>query len=166
MFRNKLRKIVKWTALALTTILLVCWIGSNWYHIVCISPDYKYEGEDRRFAVGMNRGSIAAGEAPSSVLSGESVIFVRREPDEPVLWWFAFERFGTASTTSTGSSWVLDIPFWAPVVAAIAVTFAAWKLDRTAALRARTNCCKKCGYHRAGLKPDALCPECGAGVKA
>ena len=40
-------------------------------------------------------------------------------------------------------------------------TLAAWRFDILARRRERVGICPKCGYDRAGIAKDAMCPECG-----
>jgi hypothetical protein len=80
-------------------------------------------------------------------------------------------RFGVAqpdfpwlySKQVTGPLTHWEIPLWWPlIVACLAATVGAWRLDSLARRRARLNCCPKCNYNRAGLAPGAVCPECGS----
>lgn len=63
-----------------------------------------------------------------------------------------FTRGGT-----TGSA--LFIPHWL-VIALASTPWLFWRLNR-AARRRRSGHCARCGYDRAGLAPEAPCPECG-----
>ena len=60
----------------------------------------------------------------------------------------------------------VSVPLWIPVVALAIITAGAWRLDTLARRRAREGQCLKCHYDRAGLAPDAFCPECGAPCSA
>ncbi len=142
MFRTKLRKIVKWTALATAAALLLCWIASNRYGAIIRAGSWNISSE--RGAVSLVRTTV-----------DKDWLFLVREVDHlPFSWSSEFYRYGGTSRLS----WALTIPWWCPLLAASGVAFVAWKLDRTATLRARNDCCKKCGYDMRGLK---VCPECG-----
>lgn len=52
-------------------------------------------------------------------------------------------------------AWSVAIPLWAPLGLAAGWTAWAWWPRRVPGV------CRKCGYARAGLGPDAPCPECG-----
>jgi hypothetical protein len=55
----------------------------------------------------------------------------------------------------------VGIPAWTllvPGLACLGVSF--WPR------RARRGCCAKCAYDRTGLRPDAVCPECGSAPDA
>ena len=57
----------------------------------------------------------------------------------------------------------VSIPLWMPLVVTGVFTARSWRSHRartTAADRARTGACPRCGYAREGLAPAAPCPEC------
>jgi hypothetical protein len=54
------------------------------------------------------------------------------------------------------------VSLWVPVAVLAASTVLLWRVDLVEAMRARVGRCAKCGYSRAGLRPDAPCPECGS----
>lgn len=67
-------------------------------------------------------------------------------------------------TYSGGRDWWVWVPLWMPLAGSLAITAAAWILGNRAARHARSGLCPACGYNRAGLAPDAKCPECGTGA--
>jgi len=70
------------------------------------------------------------------------------------MWWLLVR--------GTGWEWRVRVPLWMPLVVSLGVTGAAWRLEVLARRRDRAGKCAACGYDRAGLKADAVCPECGA----
>ena len=60
-----------------------------------------------------------------------------------------------------GSGYIVAVPLWFPAGLSLLGTGALWRLDARARRRARVGACAKCGYDRAGLAPNAPCPECG-----
>ncbi len=152
--RTRIRKIIKWTALALTAVLLVCWIGSNWYYL-------QWIGEDELWSVGCYEGTLG-GLFQEAGKAGQQATLHFEEADSNLAFeWGGWQDPFVPIRVSGVFVWYYGVPLWAPLLFAGSIAVAAWKLDRTASLRARDTCCKKCGYHRAGLKPLAACPECG-----
>jgi len=70
----------------------------------------------------------------------------------PLAWWF--EIGGTRALR-------IWIPFWTITLPTIALTVFAWRRDAAARRRALHNHCPACGYDRAGLAANSVCPECG-----
>lgn len=64
---------------------------------------------------------------------------------------------GTHVGTPLVNWWILDVPWWPVVVLAGAVALRAQRH----VVRIRRCGCHRCGYPRAGIAPDAPCPECG-----
>jgi hypothetical protein len=60
-----------------------------------------------------------------------------------------------------GSTIICSAPLWAPFLLAAAPASILWRGEIIARRRRRAGLCKKCGYSRDSLAPDAKCPECG-----
>lgn len=56
---------------------------------------------------------------------------------------------------------MIQVPLWIPLLLTLVPYLILARADRIAAKRERVGTCPKCGYSRAGLAPDAACPECG-----
>jgi hypothetical protein len=82
-------------------------------------------------------------------------------------WAFGFirERYYQLLWVLDWRSWidgsVVSVSLWAPALAVITVTAAAWWADARARLLERAERCAECKYDRAGLLADSVCPECG-----
>jgi hypothetical protein len=61
----------------------------------------------------------------------------------------------------SGSAQTLRIPYWLPILLFASISGGLFWRDRRAARRARVGMCPSCGYSRAGLALEAVCPECG-----
>lgn len=86
----------------------------------------------------------------STPFSAFSTLILKREA---WMWKPAFERV-------TGL-WTLHVPYWIPTLVLGVATAAFFGTGRRARRWARLGCCLACGYDRAGLAKDAVCPECG-----
>lgn len=60
-----------------------------------------------------------------------------------------------------GSIRYFDIPFWLPILLFASISGGLFWRDRRVSRRAKAGECPSCGYSRAGLALDAVCPECG-----
>jgi len=147
--RPAIRKSVKWGGAALAVVLLVAWIGSAWWAIA--SPSFRLQ---RAWVGGGGLGLITySGNWPFDIASFEL------GPSElPFCWWFDHIRKPQIS--------VRLIPLWAPLLLTLIPTGFAWRADLIARRRAMLGKCTQCGYSRAGLTSDAVCPECGAAAGA
>jgi hypothetical protein len=56
----------------------------------------------------------------------------------------------------------IGIPLWCPALLVMLPTIVAWRTDMKAQGRSRAGACIKCGYDRAGISTQTVCPECGA----
>jgi len=140
-----IRKSVKWGGAALAIVLLVAWIGSGWWAVH--SPILG----DNRFLLGS--GAVAWVSYPALRSLSDSWRWIYDSPF-PFVWWFSY--------VDNGGYYCLHIPLWAPLLFTLIVTGFAWRADLIARRRAMLGKCTKCGYARAGLAPDAVCPECGS----
>ncbi len=149
----RIRTAIKWGGLAVTAVLVVVWIGSAWGDIEYAMP--------RQGLVAVRHGRIEVfGMDPRLVWEGNVVSVsapgVSLDGPEPsrFTWW------GSWKTDSLG--WRAVVPLWLPAVATLSVGLAACIPEMLARRRARLNRCPTCGYDRAGIGKDAVCPECGA----
>ena len=141
----KIRKAVKWAGAAVTVLLVVAWVGSNWQY------------------VGYVRGPRKIAIFPGRVLLLDTRMLDEPEPNgwhvEPQSRWYPwgwwFEKKQDRIATS------VYVPIWALAAAAFGVTIAARHLDILARRRDRLGRCPKCNYDLTGLAAGAVCPECG-----
>jgi hypothetical protein len=136
---------VKWGGAVVSVVLLVVWVGSRWY--------------DGVWWWGRGEVSVYAGliwvqydtrqPPPYGLGSGWKV----RAYVPDFRWWFGSYTLGSGQT--------VYVPLWPVCMLAISASVIAWRLDTLARRRARAGFCPKCDYNRAGLAPNAVCPECG-----
>ena len=141
---------MKWGGAAATLLLLVVWLGSGWWMINwCVSTRVEYGLAAGEFWVGWWAGD------PGRFTPGAFHIG-RYDGGGYHLQWWDWGR-------SVPPVHVYAIPLWVPLLPCAVVTAVAWRLDTRARRRARVGLCPHCGYDRAGLTTDAVCPECGKG---
>jgi hypothetical protein len=84
-------------------------------------------------------------------------------PTQPGINEYASEfRLWFAAESVPSLKWVA-IPLWLPCGICVLAAWRAWRCDALER-RGRAGLCIACGYDRAGLGPDAACPECGKGL--
>jgi hypothetical protein len=170
----RIRKTTKWGGAAVTVLLVVVWIGSEWYCNPSAVLSGRWLAVDRgRLLCG--RWNEGVGPEPPKVAAreewvkrtvahmfAEDVIFHALMPRAEPPWKAVF---GEPNWVRDGSEWILAIPFWLLVAAVLPLTGFAWHRDRVVRRLQRAallNLCPKCDYDRAGIAGDAKCPECGA----
>lgn len=144
----RIRRTTKWIGAVVSVVLVVVWIGSRWYrgtwcgqhgHVVAIWGGRLYAWLPL---------------APSGW----------REPPG----WHVASAPSALGWTYEGGGWARErwiaVPIWPVALSAAIMSLAAWRLDALARRCERVGACPKCRYDRAGLAPDAVCPECGAGA--
>jgi len=126
-------------ALAIAAALL--WACTPWLDILLwrTSPPHCYE-------VHAILGCIIAGEGGHGPHMAIRTGQFWRDPDWS--WWFHYTRDG-----------ILIIPLWSVLMASGASSFLLLRASRR--LAHRPDQCQACGYDRRGIRPTALCPECG-----
>ncbi len=137
----------------MTALFMVCWIGSSWYYL-------NWVGEDELWSVGCADGTLMGWFLEAGRYESPATFHFDKADSPGAFQWGSWGSPFDPIRVSGVWCRFYGVPLWVPLLIASGTAFVAWKLDRTATLRARNNCCKKCGYHRAGLKADALCPEC------
>jgi len=143
--KTAVRKTVKWGGAGLSVLLLAVWIGSGWY------GTYRRVSSGRMYMVSDGVFEIRTPIAGPFPRKDEWAFY---EHDNSLSkWWF---RWTTV--------WLfehLEIPLWLPALLSLLATAAAWRADAKYMRRVRVGLCAGCGYDRAGLAADAVCPECG-----
>jgi hypothetical protein len=140
----RIRTTIKWGSTTLTVLLVVLWIASAWLEI------------------GLHRiGTIIEARAGHLLWGNVGWVWARPSPGG----WICGRAPAGFSLGLTSAD---DRPFhgaapplWLPVLACTLFTIAAWRHDAKARRRDRSHLCPECAYDRAGLAPDANCPECG-----
>ena len=144
--RTRMARGGQWGLTSAALIVLVVWVGGVWAHIQWASRSGVL------LATGQGLLTIARWTpgGPISVPPGWGI--ETRSP-EFYLW---YKR-----TAVPGFSH-LAVPLW-PAAAVLGMgAFVVWRGDMKTRRRARAGCCVKCGYDRAGLMGETVCPECGA----
>jgi hypothetical protein len=123
--------------------IALTWLLSGWFHLCWMKSDGWINISLGSFVV--MRGQNTAGF--------QRGLRISRVPVKAPAWYWGFQ-------------WeprdVLQIPLWAPFLAAAAPAAALWRPELRDRRRRRSGRCPSCGYDRRGLTPDAKCPECGA----
>jgi hypothetical protein len=57
--------------------------------------------------------------------------------------------------------WNAKVPIWMLVVPVASITMFTWRSDYRAHRSARVGYCSRCNYNRHGLPAQSVCPECG-----
>jgi len=141
----RIRKTVKWGGAAVTVLLVAAWVGS-----VPIDIEWTRPG---RMIYHFELGSFVVQRSEVDNRPFFQGLHWSRHPRPYLrLWWHSW-IFPTY--------WVVSIPLWPFILAALGTTVAAWRLDVLARRRQYTHC-PKCNYDRTGLAPGAVCPECGS----
>lgn len=144
----RIRKAMKWGGAAVTSLVVVVWIGSAW---LCAWWIPRVQT-----SVGIANGCVVASDYAdwAGVLLGPRGMSIAAARG-PFCWGLKYET----DLTSTN----LIIPLWPACLMVGLATCAAWHLDTLARRRERVGRCPKCNYDRAGPTAGAVCPECGAG---
>ena len=142
----KIRSAVKWGGLVVAVLLAAAWVGSGWRGIALRSPK----------ASGI---TVFHGEMTVAWVYGDSMfagwrVATAREKHYGLLWRFAWRP--------NPKGWVCFVPLVAFAIVAGALAAIPWGIDVVARLRTKKGLCPKCKYDRTGLRPGAVCPECGA----
>jgi hypothetical protein len=74
----------------------------------------------------------------------------------PITWWPDAANEGSPTFCRR-----VVVPLWIPFALAAVPTALLWRAQLRRRRRARVGLCPACGYDRAGIAPDAACPECG-----
>lgn len=153
----KIRKILKWVGTVLTLALLAVQVGSGW--------------------LGLFRCDYRGPRIETAVSSGQVMVIYRSKPVTTLpnpAWETGFLRVFIAAREFT---WVFvrpggivysktqraSVPAWYLVLAAAIPTLIAWRLDWSARRRMLQGSCPHCKFNLAGLRENAVCPECGKG---
>lgn len=131
---------LKWSAIVLSAVTLVVWVGSAWWAVF-----YLHANSMQFVAAGGGRLTVSWDPAPrfNPAVGSWSV----ERWTEPFVWWGVW-----ASTKA------FAIPLWNPLPFTLGAAFYLWRRDRRARLPGH---CPACGYDLAGLSPGGPCPECG-----
>lgn len=74
-------------------------------------------------------------------------------------WLPGYKNLAASYGPGTYAIW---IPYWMPMIAAIVIAGLIRRAEQSTLRREAQVNCVKCGYLRAGLADEAVCPECGA----
>ncbi len=156
----RIRKTVKWGGASLAVLVLIMWIGSDWYF-----AQYNWGSLTLQ---GIRSGVPNSGGGVAHLGAGE-FYFVRVWPPirmggTPGWRMEANQRpFQFLPSISMPSNTIeVRVPLWLLVLLLGGCTVWAWRLDMLASRRQRVDACPKCNYSRTGLAPSAVCPECGS----
>lgn len=158
---HRLERVARWGCTVLAAFTLAAW-AYTWSRDLCL----KTPGiADERWAVAwLSRGNLsvmisrnkADAVALRSLPKNVAVLIGQRgSMDAPATWAPRFKF----------SPGLIELVLQLPLLLLVSSTTGAW-LWRCHSIRARLartgEICHSCGYSRAGLAPDAPCPECGS----
>ncbi len=166
---GRVRKTLKWGGAAATVLLVVVWVGSARY--------YADWNNARDTHVALEAGRIVIGRDPYVRVfaalrdrpTESNVAYANGKYREARRHALLPHRLGSFTITwrfnhfmSNGAWWVW-VPLWMIWMPVAAVTLLAWLTDigNRRRSRRRRGFCAICGYDRAGIPADAVCPECG-----
>lgn len=160
MFRIALRTL-KWGTLVAALLVAGVWAGGSATRFDWINS----YGDGKTGVYGAPGCAVVIWEDPW-LNGGESVI------DRALLLLPGRSPFGSSSerwprswlpiVSGLGSNFGhVSLPYWLPILLFASISGGLFWRDRRAARRARVGMCPSCGYSRAGLALDAVCPECG-----
>ena len=154
----RIRKAVKWGGAAMAAALAVVWFASAWWGAGFVS---------REFVCGLDPGQFIVKSGWDTGVSTRTRFESRwRKGFSPWGWTITWEADTHDLSGKPIFFWegscMLIVPLWMPIVFLGGLSAAAWRLDVLARRREHARRCVKCGYDRAGLAHDVVCPECGA----
>lgn len=142
----RIKKAVKWGGAATAAVLAVLWLVSGWWGFMAVKSGWC--------GVYLASGKVGVYSVTSSVttqfFAGSALIPHWELNPWTFEWSFSAKR------------WQVMIPLWALVAAAVLASAGAWRLDVLARRGRGHKACPSCAYDRAGLAPEAPCPECGS----
>jgi hypothetical protein len=157
--RRVAMQFMKWGGPILAVVISFGWWRSG-------STSIEYLGPDDWMAI-VSNGQVSVSYEAYFIAEIERIVGVpqdrglRIEPVHPSIqkmrWWF-------------GGAWeepenkFVSVPLWFPLAIVVGLSVMGWRMEIAARRRARIGNCSKCNYNRAGLAPEASCPECGAKV--
>jgi hypothetical protein len=167
--RPRIRKTIKWVGAAVTVLLVGVWILNEWPRNVWVrqsswwrAPYWWREPHVWRrdhidsFTIyfgGFVQGRVVVGRQTLGWSITNSRPYVGDTSD-----WYPFDG-KTWFIWKDSTTWAVGVPLWVFIALWAFGTARVWRLDHC---RARLNLCPKCNYDRAGIRKDAVCPECGS----
>ena len=152
---RRIRTWVKWACTLLSVVIVAVWAGSRSWQVYWMGSGW----ERHQFGTVMLGGIDADWTRRSPIASQVSFAPVKFRVQRitanvamPSYWLPRFE-----SDTITGK---LVIPLYLPLALTLAPAAFLWHREIRRRL-VKAGACATCGYDRAGLAPDAKCPECG-----
>jgi hypothetical protein len=152
MRRRWLSAAARWGLTALTAAVIVAWVMSRWWTVGFVL--------DSGTNIGLAAGTVACDLSRSTVAQHaepERGFYCTRDDPGVNLGMFWLPHL-------VPHPWyeIIIVPLWFLALPLAAGTALAWRTPVRLALRRRRGACVKCGYARAGLAADAVCPECAA----
>lgn len=152
---------LKWGTLAAALLVAGVWAGGRATRCYW-STSFVY---DRSEVIGISGGVVVLWEDTRVVMPGFDIDramllvpgpspFKSRSDRWPRSWFPEVRVMGTHYGH-------VSLPYWLPILLFASISGGLFWRDRRAARRARVGMCPSCGYSRAGLALDAVCPECG-----
>jgi hypothetical protein len=137
----RLRRVMKWTGLALCTLIAAAWAASLvWW--------FEYTNQSDSLTMALAGGAVHI----TDIFSTKPGWSIARLSQPRVIWWPESDPYFLW--------WAM--PLWIPFVIVALPTGLLWWFDRR---RPAQGHCHKCGYDLTG-NVSGVCPECGMVVRA
>jgi hypothetical protein len=159
MFTSRLstKSAVEWSAMLICAALAFSWLLSGWYYVRLDTKKQNFRGLST-LGVEISAGGLKVHRMVDSLgmsgwlgpLRGWKWGRIDGAPRWQV--WFLYHDFAPGPTLTL---WTQFIPLWVPLLACGLPTALLWRRRLS-----RPGFCP-CGYSRAGLSGDTVCPECG-----
>lgn len=163
--------LLRWGAAGIAIVSLACWASTFW---ACMQVTHRAHGALILMAgtfefrnahywedvPGIDLSSVIG--LPDPAWSFDSFTGPWTPPDwaRSHVWLPELERW---PTRKGNTSICVRLPLWIPLAASTMVCAWAWRRHKRLT---RHGFCAACGYDRAGLAPESVCPECGNSVSA
>lgn len=152
---SRAKSIARWTAWVLAVLLPAMWVTGLFITVLVRSP--RYSG-GHFMAFGLGEGCLVFGHTVSPSRASTAYPIMETLKAQPI----RLPRKWLPDIVKSPAGVQMVVPLWLPWL--FALGFSVWfcRNHRREEQRRLNGCCPGCGYSRAGLAPDAPCPECGS----
>src|SRR5882724_6935200 len=154
MTRRRISAVARWGSTFLSVVIVAAWVGSQWRGAFLMS-----NGSTHLLRVGVWQGVVTVsgrGGCPSiaELLSTPLNCWIQRDPEGILMGSYDRQAFPLPR------GFRFRVPLYLPLALTLAPAAFLWRRE-IRRRRMPIGRCAGCGYDRAGLAPDAKCPECG-----
>lgn len=152
--RSRLKSIARWTAWVLAVLLPLMWVAGLFGSVRVRTPRFS-GGHFMWLAIG--KGCLALGHTLDPSKDGASYPIVETQEAEAI----RIPSIRAPDIVRSRMGVQVVVPLWLPWLFAMGISILLFRDHFREKRERRLGCCPACGYSRAGLAPDAPCPECG-----